>query len=92
LKAIYPATSLKELNQWQVIKLEANQDECSVSTVEIDGTEVVMLPRIGSSVELFDMNQQSIAPIGTLLSKRPGGVLYLLALPPEQYRVPRFSD
>jgi len=57
----------------EVVKLEANQDECSIFTVEIDGTDAVKLPIIGSSVELFDMNQQSIAPIlmGTLLSKRP---------------------
>jgi hypothetical protein len=77
-----------------VIKLEANKDECSVFTVEIDGTDVVKLPIIGSSVELFDMNQQSIVPIfiGTLLSKRLGGVICLLALPPEQYRVPCFLD
>jgi len=77
-----------------IIKLEADQDECSIFTVEIDGTDAVNLPLIGSSLELFDMNQQSILPIlvGTILSKRPGGVLCLLALPPEQFRVPSFSD
>lgn len=77
----------------EIFSFPLDVEKITVLFVEINSYDLKLLPPIGHAIELIDVNRQSIAPflVGTLISAVPGAVICLLAVSPQQDKIPVFS-